>query len=110
MTIDPATLNRRLTIVRRTVVPNEEYGDTFDWNDLRTVWAGMKYDQADEVFAANQGYAVRVVTFTIRFTSDLTALDRVRCLGVTYDVTGLKEIGNRLGLEIKAEAMNPGGA
>lgn len=110
MTIDPATLNRRLTIVRRTVVEDEEYGDTYVWNDLRTIWAGMRYDSADEEFAANESYARRIVTFTTRFTSDLTALDRVRCLGVTYDIEGLKEIGNRDGLEIKADALNPGGA
>ncbi|MHA6644564.1 phage head closure protein [Mesorhizobium sp. A623] len=110
MTIDPATLNRRLTLRRYTVTHDPQWGDTFAWADLRTVWAAMAYDSADEQFAADQTYAVRVVTFTIRFTSDLTALDRVTCMGVEYEIAGLKEIGNRDGLEIKATAFDPGGA
>lgn len=110
MTIDPATLNRRLTIERYTVTTDPQWGDTYAWADLRTVWAVMKYDSADEEFAANQAYARRVVTFTTRFTSDLTAVDRLRCMGVTYDILGIQEIGNRDGLEIKAEATDPGGA
>jgi SPP1 family predicted phage head-tail adaptor len=109
MTIDPATLNRRLTIERYTLVPGP-WNDEYVWSDLRTIWAGMRYDSADEEFAAGQSYARRIVTFTTRFTSDLTAVDRLRCMGVTYDILGIREVGNREGLEIKAEATDPGGA
>ncbi|MEQ8450443.1 MAG: phage head closure protein [Nitratireductor sp.] len=110
MTIDPATLNRRLVIERYTVIHDPQWGDTYEWQDLRTVWAAMAYDSADEEFAAGQTYARRVVTFTTRYTADLTATDRVRCMDVTYDILGIREIGNRDGLEIKAEATDPGGA
>lgn len=109
MTIDPATLNRRLTIERYTLVSGS-WNDEFVWSDVRTTWAAMKYESADEEFAADQAYARRVVTFTTRFMSDITAVDRVTCMGVTYDIKGLREIGNRDGLEIKAEATDPGGA
>lgn len=109
MSLDPGTLNRRLTVERYTLVAGP-WNDEYVWTDLRTVWAAMAYDSADEDFAAGQAYARRVVTFTVRFTSDITAVDRVRCMGVTYDVKGLKEIGNRDGLEIKAEATDPGPA
>jgi len=109
MTIDPASLNRRVTIERYTTTEGE-WGPEYSWSDLRTVWASMSYDAADEEFAADQTYAKRVVTFTMRFTTDLTAGDRLRCLGVTYDVKGIKEIGSRDGIEVKAEATDPGGA
>lgn len=109
MSIDPATLNRRVTVERRSATSGS-WGDEYTWSDLRTVWAGVKYDAADEEFAAGQAYARRVVTFTLRFTSDLTALDRLRCEGATYEIKGIKEIGFREGIEVKAEATDPGGA
>lgn len=108
MTIDPATLNRRVVIERRTMTQTE-WGPEYAWSDLRTVWAALKYDSADEEVAANQNYARRVVTFTMRWTSGLTAVDRLRCDGVTYDVKGITEIGFREAIEVKAEATDPGG-
>ena len=109
MTIDPATLNRRLTIERYALVENDWNGAS-TWSDIRTVWASMKYDKADEQFNAGQRYAQRIVTFTTRFSHDITALDRVRCLNVTYEILGVTEVGNREGLVIKARALDPGGA
>lgn len=108
MSIDPATLNRRVVVERYTLVPGP-LNDEYLWSDLRRVWAAMKYDSADEEFAAHQTYSRRLVTFTMRFTSNLTAVDRLRCMGVTYDIRGIKEIGNRDGIEVKAEATDPGG-
>lgn len=109
MSIDPATMNRRVVVERYTLVPGP-LNDELVWADIRTVWAAMKYESADEVFAADQAYARRVVTFTMRFTSNLTAVDRLRCDGVTYDVLGIKEVGFREAIEVKAEATDPGGA
>lgn len=109
MSIDPATMNRRVVIERYTVIPGP-LNDEWVWSDIRTVWASMKYESADEVFAADQAYARRVVTFTMRFTSNLTAVDRLRCDGVTYDILGIKEVGFREAIEVKAEATDPGGA
>ena len=106
--IDPGKLNRRLTIRRRTLVVDPQWGDTYEWQDLRTIWGAMAYDSADEEFAAGQLYAERAVTFTIRFTRDLSALDRIECVGVEYDILGITEIGNRDGLEVKASVMDPG--
>ena len=108
MSIDPATMNRRVVIERYTVIPGP-LNDEWVWSDIRTVWAAMKYESADEVFAADQAYARRVVTFTMRFTSDLTAVDRLRCNGVEYDIKGIREIGFREAIEVKAEATDPGG-
>jgi len=108
MTIDTATLNRRVVIERYTVIPGP-LNDEWVWSDIRTVWAAMKYDSVDEEFASNQNYARRVVTFTMRFTSDLTAVDRLRCNGVEYDIKGIREIGFREAIEVKAEATDPGG-
>lgn len=109
MTIDPGTLNRRVVIERYTTTGGGSWNPEPVWTDLRTVWAALKYDSADEEFAAGQAYARRVVTFTLRFTRDLTALDRLRCDGVSYEIKGIREIGFREAIEVKAEATDPGG-
>ena len=51
MSIDPATMNRRVVIERYTVIPGP-LNDEWVWSDIRTVWAAMKYDRADEEFEA----------------------------------------------------------
>lgn len=108
MSIDPATMNRRVVIERYTVIPGP-LNDEWVWSDIRTVWAAMKYDRADEEFAAHQTYARRLVTFTMQFTSNLSAVDRLRCDGVTYEIKGIIEVGFREAIEVKAEATDPGG-
>lgn len=108
MSIDPATMNRRVVIERYTVIPGP-LNDEWVWHDHRTVWAAMKYDSVDEEFAAHQTYARRLVTFTMRFTHDLTAVDRLRHDGVTYEIKGITEVGFREAVEVKAEATDPGG-
>ncbi|MFA7588525.1 MAG: phage head closure protein [Novosphingobium sp.] len=108
MSIDPATMNRRVVVERYTLVPGP-LNDEFAWADIRSVWAAMKYDRADEEFAAHQTYARRLVTFTMRFTHDLTAVDRLRHDGVTYEIKGITEVGFREAIEVKAEATDPGG-
>jgi hypothetical protein len=45
--------------------------------------------------------------FTVRwspFTAGISPKDRLTCEGVEYDITGIKEIGRRVGVEISASA------
>lgn len=111
--IDPGTLNRRVTVERFTLVEGPLNPEEI-WADLRMVSAGMRYDSrfqgVNEVFNSDELIAERVVFFTMRFTSDLTAVDRLRCMDVEYDILGIREIGNRDGIEVAAKARNPGGA
>ena len=41
VSIDPATMNRRVVIERYTVIPGP-LNDEWVWHDHRTVWAAMK--------------------------------------------------------------------
>lgn len=107
MTIDLATFNRRVVIERFTLVSGPLNDDEV-WAPLRTVWAAMVYDDVEEVFESNQLRVKRYVRFTMHFTRDLSEIDRLVCMGVTYDIIGIKEVGNREGIEIKAKATDPG--
>ena len=104
--IDPATLNRRVTIERYTATDGQ-WGPDLTWSGLRTIWGAFKFDSADEQFAAGQIYTDRIGTVTIRFTRDLMETDRLVIEGVTYEIKGIAEIGNRDGLAVKVLARDP---
>jgi len=108
MSIDPATLNRRVVVERYTLVPGP-LNDEYLWAPIRKVWAAMVYDDVEEVFESNQWMVKRYVRFTMHFSRDISEVDRLLCMGVTYEILGIKEIGNRAGIEIKAKAVDPGG-
>jgi len=68
-----------------------------------TVKARLTHQAEDEKFAASQLYEQRLVTFTTHlFELDATA--SLECEGVTYGVIGIRQLGRRRGLEIKAKA------
>nr|WP_256370897.1 head-tail adaptor protein [Rhodovulum sp. ES.010] len=71
------------------------------------VWAG-KRDIADgERWRAGEVAAHVTTRFTVRstaFTRNITPADRLVCEGVSYGITGIKEIGRRQWLEITAGA------
>jgi SPP1 family predicted phage head-tail adaptor len=99
-------LDRRVTILRPIVTGTNDFNEPIvEPVAVRTVWASLIFKSADEEFAAGQRYAVRIVTFRMRFMADLAETDSLQCEGVTYDVKGIKELGRRDGLEIAAEAQ-----
>lgn len=108
MTIDAGQLDRRLDVLRRTVASGDKWGDVYAYEPVNTLWAALKHDAEDERHAAEQAYAVRVVTFTTRYSADLFDTDRLECEGVEYEVIGIRQIGRREGLEIKARVYDPG--
>ena len=103
-------LDRRLTIRRATRTQNA-LGETVEtWADVATVWAS-KVDKATAEADARGSNETRAATITTHFavrwsatTATIDPRDRVRCEGRDYDVTGLREIGRREGVEIVATA------
>jgi len=97
-------LDRRLTITRRVQAGTDGLNQpVFEWQAVRTVWAAKIHKSEDEQFAAAQRYATRTVTFRTRYFADVVETDRLQCEGQTYNVTGIREIGRRAGLDIAAE-------
>lgn len=107
MTIDAGQLDRLVQVLKR--VPGQENGweQVFTYVPSCNLWAALKHDSEDEQHAAGQTYSVRVVTFTTRYSSRVTERDRLSCEGITYEVLGIRELGRREGLEIKAQTIDP---
>jgi SPP1 family predicted phage head-tail adaptor len=102
-------LDRQIVIQRNTPTADAEFGNVDSWADLRTVWAEKLDVGGSKGF---RGGALRPETetvFTIRYTENLSALDRIVYRGVNYSITGIAEIGRKEGLTIQAktEAVQP---
>lgn len=100
-------LDRRLTLCKAVRTKGDLNATVTDYPELATVWAS-KADVSDaERIRAQQAAAAHTTRFQIRWSpmaAQLVALDRVECEGRVYEVTGVKEIGRRDGLEITADA------
>jgi SPP1 family predicted phage head-tail adaptor len=100
-------LNRRVDVLREVETGRDPLNVPVKaWQTMRTVWAARSAKGESEAFddATGQRVARRTVTFTMRFTTDLSETDRLRCEGVTYNVVGIRELGFRDSLEVTAEA------
>lgn len=99
-------LNRVIFIDRLTETLNENRTPVRAWTNIATIRAEVLQHVADESEAANGGREADSITFRTRFFTGLTAADRIRFMGRTYNVKGWTEIGIRDGLEIKAVATS----
>jgi len=96
-------LDRLITIERFTETRDEFNAQVKNWGTLATVWAS-KSDVSDaERIAAQEAGSTITTRFQIRWSgdvSDVNARDRIAFDGKIYDVSGVKEIGRREGLEL----------
>ncbi len=104
---DPGTLDRRAQF-RRATTADDGISQVQTWADHGSpVWASRRDVSDGERQRAAEVGAVITSRFVVRssaFTRGLTAKDRMVCDGLTFDITGIKEIGRRDRLEITAAA------
>lgn len=102
-------LDRRLTVQRLTTGTPDEYGvPSMSWTDVRTVWARVTPDSEDENYKLGVNEAFVLVKVQARWFAGLTTTDRLVIDGRVFDIRGIREIGRREGLEIKAKAAGVG--
>lgn len=107
--MEAGKLDRRVTLQRATFAQDDTGQEVATWADLVTVWASKRDVSDGERVAAAEVAASITTRFQIRWGSawaDLNPKDRVVCEGKTYDVSAVKELGRRAGLEITAAARS----
>lgn len=96
-------LDRRIQFMRAVEEDNGlEVKQVFESHGAR-IWGSRKDVSDGERAVAGWIEATLASRFVIRstgFTRGITAKDRLVCDGQSYDITGIKEIGRRLWLEI----------
>lgn len=104
--MDAGKLDRRVQFLR-AVMSDDGYQKR--WGDHAPhgapVWASKRDISDRERFMAAMVTTQAETRFQVRwsaFTADVTSRDRLICEGVTYGISGTKEIGRREGIEITA--------
>lgn len=105
--MEAGKLDRRVQF-RRSLAQDDGFTQGEVWTNLGApVWASKRDVSDRERMAALEVSAVITTRFQVRhssFTAGITPKDRLICEGLEYDITGIKEIGRRDGLEITARA------
>ena len=102
-------LDRRVTLLKRSI-SRDSFGEAVEaFVDLDTVWARVIHDRSGELSRQNdaQRQAQSVVTFRVRWRGDIDRTMRVRWEGAEYDITNIMEVGRRAGLDLQATASVP---
>lgn len=99
-------LDRRLKILRLQAGAPNEFNEVEDtWQEVAEVWAQQRPDRGSERFAAAQVAGTSVMTFHIRYRSDVTVKDRLGYEGRIYEIISPpREIGRCVVTEIDAIA------
>lgn len=103
----PGTLDRRVTVLRRSLTRNEHGEQVETYSDLVTVWAQRLDTTARESFTAQTTIAEGTAKFRMRYMSDLLYTDRLSCESREYDIVQIAELGRREATEIVGIARIP---
>jgi SPP1 family predicted phage head-tail adaptor len=104
VSIRAGKLDRRLTIQRKVVTTSPSGEQIETWSSVAVVWGEAKPLPGDEKFGDQQLIASSIMTFRIRWRTDMTVQDKIIHWGKTWDILDIREIGRREGLEIDAKA------
>ena len=100
-------MDRRLQFLRADLT-DDGYSSVETWADYGSpVWAEKIEISDGERWRAGAVDASVTTRFRIRwssFSAELTPKDRLSCEGRVFNITGIKELGRREGLEITAAA------
>jgi SPP1 family predicted phage head-tail adaptor len=99
--------DQRITFQRATATPDGIGGQTLVWANLSsvpTVWAKVTPRVGKESMGEGRMNATLTATFTVRYRSDVTELDRILWRGEAWNIRRiLRKSGRNLWLDIDAE-------
>ena len=105
--IGAGDLDRRVQF-QRASLSDDGFGSVEVFADHGSALWAKKTDVSDaerwRSAEVSAGITSRFVVRSSNFTRDLTPKDRMTCEGVSYDISGIKEIARRQWIEITASA------
>ncbi len=96
-------LDRQITLQKPTTTKDDYGEEQTTWSDYRTVWGSIQEQSGREMFEAGKLAEIDAV-FKVRYLSEITREWRLKYDGQVYDITNIKELGRKDGLEIAATA------
>lgn len=98
-------LDRTVVIQSATVAQDSIGAEKKTWSTLATVPAEYIPVGGSEAIAGNILQSQKTARFIIRYRSDVTVKNRLTFESDTWDISYLREIGRREGLEITAQVV-----
>ena len=100
MMLNPAKMDRRIVLQRRTVA-QDAYGEEIEtWSTLDTVWAQRVELKGAEQWQAKQVIATIEAKYRIHWRAGLTPVDRMTEDGRVYEIYSAIEMGRREAIEL----------
>lgn len=103
-------LDRRIDIERPVVTIDTFGAESTTWEVFARVWAEAQPLRTAERYQSAQIREAKAYTFRIRYLSGLETTMRIRYRNELYRITGIAEMGRRVGQEISAEYLEGHGA
>ncbi|WP_226578884.1 phage head closure protein [Acuticoccus sediminis] len=98
-------LDRRVTLERLTDGGTDAFNVAIEeWAEVATVWAQARPNRGAERFTAAEVNGSAVMSFQIRYRSDVTVKDRLVYEGRVWNIVDVREVGRRVVTEIDATA------
>lgn len=100
-------LDRLIEIQRRTT-GLDLYGTVIDtWTTFVTMRAQLLKNATDDREGARGHTTNAVLTFRMYYFASLSLNDRLLYEGQQYEITGITEIGRRVGMDVTCERVGP---
>lgn len=84
-------LDRRIEVLQQTEVRDEFGAIVGNWVTVGRVWANIKPGIGSEHLFNQQIEGDESVVFTVRFYAGLEKTHRIRYMGKTYEIVGIKD-------------------
>ena len=99
----PAPRFNRVVALQEKTITRDHFGSQIEaWSEIAEVWASVNQTGTSEKFNndANRKIALRSAQITIRWRSDAKETWRVIYDGLIWDIKGIAEIRQRVGLTL----------
>jgi len=97
-----ATLNRVITIQKRTLTVDTLGTPQEVWSDIRSTRSGVYYTGGSKSWESDQQQELHVsaVVFIFRYMSEFNYDCRIKYDGDIYDITSIEKLGRRDGFRV----------
>jgi SPP1 family predicted phage head-tail adaptor len=104
--MNPGAATHLITLLTDSGSSVDSYGAPVQsWGTLAQVWAKVRWLGSRERFANDRPVAVKAGAATIYYRSDVTELKRVQIGSEIFQVTGMRELGDKEDLELTIEKV-----
>lgn len=99
-------MDRRVTLLKWQETGRDAMNTPIEgWAAVATVWAQQRPERGGERFAAAQIAGARVMTFHVRYRTDIGVKDRISYEGQIFEISDVRELGRRVVSEIDCVAV-----